>query len=124
MGAEALENDEMEGRQGLGERVIHRIKEFRRLRLGLSTKGTLFTPAALAEGLAGTEEGEGGNQEETAEEHGWGWEHQPTVLGCAGRTEQLKEGTAASVEHAGRRGQLACPEDTLEQICRLPEPFG
>lgn len=34
-------------------------------------KGTLFTLA----GLAGTEEGKGGDQEETVEEHGWGWEH-------------------------------------------------
>lgn len=73
-GDEALENDEMEGRQGLGERVIHRIKEFGRLRLGLSTKGTLFTLAGLAQGPAGTKEGAGGDREETAEEYGWGWE--------------------------------------------------
>lgn len=81
-------------------------------------KGTLFTLA----GLAGTKEGEGGDQEETVEEHGWGWEHQPMLLCCAGRTGQLKEGTAASAEqHTGRPGQLACPEDTLVQLCRLPK---
>jgi len=39
---------------------------------------------------------------------------------CAGGTGQLKEGTAVSVERAGRPGQLACPEDTLEQLCRFP----
>lgn len=57
----------MEGRPGLGERVTHRIQEFRRLRLGLSMKGTWLTLAGLAERLAGMELGEG---EETAEEHG------------------------------------------------------
>lgn len=108
----ALENDEMEGRQGLGERVLHRRKEFRRWSLGLSMKGTLFTLAGLAEAGRHRGEGVGGDQEETAEEHGWGWEHQPTVPGCAGRTGRLGEGTAASVEHTGRPGQLACPEDT------------
>lgn len=41
---------------------------------------------------------------------------------AAGRTGQLKEGTAASAEqHTGRPGQLACPEDTLVQLCRLPK---
>lgn len=81
-------------------------------------KGTLFTLARLA----GTKEREGGDQEETVEEHGWGWEHQPMLPGCAGRTGQLKEGTAASAEqHTGRPGQLACPEDTLVQLCRLPK---
>ena len=84
-------------------------------------KGTLFTPAGLAEGLAGTEEGDGIDQEETAEEQGWGWEHRPTVPGCAGSPGQLKEGAAASVEHTGRPGQLAYPEDTLEQLRRLPK---
>lgn len=37
-------------------------------------KGTLFTLAGLAEGLAGTEEGAGGGQEETVEEDEWGQE--------------------------------------------------
>lgn len=118
-GDEALENDELEGRQGLGARVIHRIKEFRRL--GVSIEGTLFTLVGPAEGLAGTRDGEGGDQEETGEEHRVGMGHRPTVPGCAGRTGQLKEGTAASVEQAGRPGQLACPEDMLEQRCRLPK---
>ena len=68
-GDEALENDELEGRQGLRARVIHRIKEFRRLGLGVIIKGTLFTLLGLAEGPAGTRDGEGGGQEETAEEH-------------------------------------------------------
>lgn len=31
LGGVARENDEMEGRQGLGKSVTHRIKEFRRL---------------------------------------------------------------------------------------------
>lgn len=117
----ALENDEMEGRPGLGERVSHRIKECRRLSLSLSMKETLFMLAGLAEGLAGIEEGEGRDQEETAEEHGWGWELLPTVPGCAARTGQLREGAAVSGEHTGRPGQLACPEDMLEQLCRLPK---
>jgi hypothetical protein len=30
-------------------------------------------------------------------------------------------GTAASLEAWRRPGQLACPEDTSEQLCRLPE---
>lgn len=77
--------------------------------------------AGSAEGLAGTEEGAGGDQEETAEEDGWGWEQQPAEPGCTERTRQLKEGAAVSVKHTGRRGQLACPEDTLERLCRLPK---
>lgn len=82
-------------------------------------KGTLFTPAGLAEGLAGTGAGEGADREETAEERGR--EHRPTVPGCAGSPGLLKEGAAASTEHTGRPGQLASPEDTLEQLRRLPK---
>lgn len=123
-GEEALENDELEGRQGLRARVIHRIREFRRLRLGVNVKRTLFPLTGLAEGLAGPGDGEGGDQKETAEQDEWGWGHQPMVPGCAGRTGQLKAWTAVSVERAGRPGQLAYPEDTLEQLCRLPKPFG
>lgn len=38
-GEKALENDELEGRQGLGARAVHRIKEFIRLQQGASMRG-------------------------------------------------------------------------------------
>lgn len=38
-GDEALENDELEGKQGLGARAVHRIKEFIRLQQGVSKRG-------------------------------------------------------------------------------------
>lgn len=125
-GKKALENDELEGRQGLGERAVHRIKEFIRLQQGASMRGH----CSRWRGWQGGWQNQGwgrradGNQgclqDKTAEEHRWGWGHQAAAPGCTGGNGQLKEGTAVSVERAGRPGQLACPEDTLEQLCRFP----
>lgn len=60
-------------------------------------KGTLFTLA----GLAGTKEGEGGDQEETVEEHGWGWEHQPMLPEGQGSSRKGQQLLRSSTQ-AGR----------------------
>lgn len=116
----ALENDEMEGRQGLGKRVLQRRKEFGRWSLGRSIKGTLFMLAGPAEAGRNQGEGEGTKKRQLRSTDGDGSTSQlcRAVLEGDG---QLKEGTAASVERTGRPGQLACPEDMLEQLCRPPK---
>lgn len=83
-------------------------------------KGTLFTLAGLAEGLAGTKEGKEGTER-----------RQLRITDTDGGISQLGravlKGRGSSrkgqqlVEHTGRLGQLACPEDMLEQLCRLPK---
>ena len=100
-GKKALENDELEGRQGLGERAVHRIKEFIRLQQGASMRG------------------------HCSHWRGWqgGWQNQGGEGGLmetrdVSKTRQLRstggDGGTRQLERAGRPGQLACPVDTLE----------
>lgn len=91
----ALENDEMEGRQGLGKRVLHRRKEFRRWFLGLSMKGTLFTLAGLAEAGRNRGEGAGGTKK-----------RQLRSTGGDGSTSQLYRAVLEGPGSSGKGRQL------------------
>ena len=57
-GDEALEHDELGGRQGLGARAVHRIKEFIRLQQGMSKRGHCSRQRA-GRGAGRTRGGEG-----------------------------------------------------------------